>query len=228
MTDELETLVRFRPETIGPSAHVTARATAGFTDFLSNAVADQSQRRPPHRRRLVLAVSGVSLLLVALGGAATALFADRQSDGVVLIAPPVEATIGEALTLRVQESNLGTCIDVLTSGGSAGGCGMSLDSPMGVSSGGVGATIFLNGWVPLDTARIEVTLTDGTTIVVNAFETFSGYDVNFFAVLLDPTLGPEPPPAALATAYDESGIVVATLDRRDFEQTPVDHGPEAD
>jgi len=211
MTNEMDTLTRHRPLTTGPAPEVTERASRSFAEFLDNQSAGTTNDGSTHTRkrwyRRPLAIAGWTAILVAAGGVAIAV----TGDGVVYVEPPTQITETGDLSLVIQESNIGPCLEVRTDGGMAGGCGVDLDEPLSVGTGGIGATTFASGWAPPGTAKVEMAFPGGEIVNVATFETVEGYDKMFFVVPLSPSLGDEPPLPLQVLAYDHQGNTLAMV-----------------
>lgn len=122
--------------------------------------------------------------------------------------------VGE-LSLVIQGSNIGFCLEVRTEGGMAGGCGTDFDEPLSVGVGGIMEATFAHGWAPLGTAEIEMTFASGEIVYVTAFEAVEGYDVAFFLAPLPSSLGREPSLPLQAVAYDAQRNTLATTSYTD-------------
>ena len=133
-------------------------------------------------------------------------------DGVTYIEPATQITVIGDLTLVVQESNIGPCLQVRTeAGGMSGGCGPDFGLPLNVGFGGIGGKSFTSGWAPAGTIEVVITLADGVIVSVTALQSVEEYDVLFFLKLL-PSSGNEPGlPPIQATAFDASGSPLATV-----------------
>ncbi len=132
-------------------------------------------------------------------------------DGMIYTEPATQITVIDGLTLVVQESNIGPCLEVRIEGGGAGSCGNNFDEPLNVGFGGVNGKSFTSGWAPVGTFEVVITLAGGDIVSVTALQSVEGYDVLFFLALL-PSLGNEPGlPPIEATAFDASGNPLASV-----------------
>ncbi len=132
-------------------------------------------------------------------------------DGMTYTEPATQITVIDGLTLVVQESSIGPCLEVRIEGGGAGSCGNNFDEPLNVGFGGVNGKSFTSGWAPVGTLEVVITLADGEIVSVTALQSVQGYDVLFFLALL-PSPGNEPGlPPIEATAFDANGNPLATV-----------------
>ncbi|MCH7586163.1 MAG: hypothetical protein IH941_13570 [Acidobacteria bacterium] len=133
-------------------------------------------------------------------------------DGVTYIEPTTQITVIDDLTLVVQESNIGPCLEVRTeAGGMAGGCGADFGQPLNVGFGGIREKRFTIGWAPVGTIEVVITLADGEIVSVTTLHSVEGYDVLFFLALL-PSSGNEPgSPPIEATAFDAGESPLASV-----------------
>lgn len=198
MVDELTLLRVHRPATNGPDPLVTEQAISDFSDFLQS----QKPRAVPHRskpstRRWLVIITAVAVLLLA-AGIAIGVF----GDGVVYTEAPTEITTVDDLTLIVQESNIGTCVEVRsTDGRMAGGCGgVDFDQPLSIQQGVISGTRYLSGWTSPATAEIVVTFPNGEQLSITGFVQADGYPVQFFLATDTPSES-----GLTATAFDNSG-----------------------
>ena len=211
MTNEIGILANYEPLTLGPNADLTERAKRSFTEFLevqdTTAISSpKTMRARWHRRPLVVAAMAVALL--AAGGIAIGVI----GDGVVYVEPATPITETAGLTLVVQESNIGPCLEVRTAdGGMAGGCGADLAEPLSISVGSIDETTFASGWAPPGSAKIEMSFDDGEAVTVTTFELVEGYKVLFFVVSPVPSQGAEPSLPTKAAAYDHQGNTLAKV-----------------
>lgn len=158
-------------------------------------------------------------MLLAGGGVAIAVI----GDGVFYVEEATEITEIDGLTLVVQESNIGPCLQVHFDGGMAGGCGADLDEPLSVSTGGIRTTTFASEWAPPGTAKVEMTFSGGEVVKVTNFETAEEYDIVFFVVPLPPSLGDEPPLPLQVVAYNDQGDSLATVSYADGSDSDPQH-----
>lgn len=217
MTDEMDILAKHRPLTSGPSPEFTHQAERDFTEFLKQqetATSDQPGKRARWRSRpLVVAVLAVALL--AAGGVAIGVI----GDGLRHLGPATPITETNDLSLVVQESNIGPCLEVRKADGTmAGGCGADLSQPLSISVGSIGQTAFADGWAPRDTTRLEVTFVNGETITVTTFQTVDEYDVLFFLIPLNASSA-EPVVPIHAAAYDDQGNTLASISYEDVSDS---------
>lgn len=223
MTNEMDTLVQHQPPTTGPASDASERATRSFAEFLARQSPATTHTGPtPTRRRWYrrpLAIAGLAAMLLAGGGVAIAVI----GDGVFYVEEATEITEIDGLTLVVQESNIGPCLQVHFDGGMAGGCGADLDEPLSVSTGGIRTTTFASGWAPPGTAKVEMTFSGGEVVKVTNFETAEEYDIVFFVVPLPPSLGDEPPLPLQVVAYNDQGDSLATVSYADGSDSDPQH-----
>ncbi len=131
-------------------------------------------------------------------------------DGMTYTEPATQITVIDGLTLVVQESNIGPCLEVHVEGGGSGSCG-PLDDPLNVGFGGIYGKTYTTGWAPVGTFEVVITLAGGDIVSVTALQSVQGYDVLFFLALL-PSPGNEPGlPPIEATAFDASGNPLASV-----------------
>ena len=114
---------------------------------------------------------------------------------------------GLTLTLRGALDN--PCIEVKSEKGMAGGCGADFTQPLNITVGATGGISFVDGWAAAGTAKVVVTLADGTEIEVTDLVAVEGFDVLFFLELMPPTVNGESELPIMAVALDRSGEVVA-------------------
>lgn len=198
MVDELALVRVHRPATNEPDPLVREQAISDFGDFLQS----QKSRAVPHSsklstRRWLVIITAVAALVVA-AGVAVGIF----GDGVVYTEGPTEITTVDHLTLMVQESNIGTCVEVRsTDGQMAGGCGgVDFDQPLSIQQGVITGTSYLSGWTSLDTAEVVVTFPNGEQLSITEFVQADGYPVQFFLATGTPS-----EPGLTAAAFDNSG-----------------------
>jgi len=213
--NEMDVLSRHRPATLGPSPDLTEAATRTFGEFLDSqnpatAISSSTPTRARWRRR-PLVIAGMAVILLAVGGVAVAVI----GDSVVYVEPATQIIQTGDLTLVLQESNIGPCLEVRIEGGIAGGCGADFDEPLSVGVGSIGETTFASGWAPPGTAGIEMVFPGGEIVKVAAFESLEGYDVVFFVVLLPASLGFEVGLPLDAVALDDQGNTLATVSYTD-------------
>ncbi len=147
------------------------------------------------------------MILLAAGGIASVII----GDGVVYVEPANQITQANGLTLVVQESNIGPCLEVRTGEGMSGGCGADFNEPISISTGGIGDATFASAWAPPGPAEIEMTFPGGEIVKVVAFQVMEGYDVAFFVAPLPPSPGREPSLPLQVVAYDAQGNTLATV-----------------
>ncbi len=217
MKKELDLLRQHRPTTSGPEPEVTERATRSFGEFLDSQTPTVTIRhtRPTRRQWLgrPLAIAGLATTLLAAGGIAIAVI----SDGVVYVDPATRITETDGLTLVVQDSNKGLCLEVRSDDGSmSGGCGFDFDTnPLGVNLGLVNGKTFASGWAPPGTVKVVMTFPDGETMEVTAIHVVEGYDVVFFVASPSRSPGYEETVLPDAAAYDVQGNTLATVSYSD-------------
>jgi hypothetical protein len=222
MTNEMSILAQYQPPTEGPSPEITESATKSFAEFLQNQGTTTSGRvKPTHTRwrRRPLVVAALAGALLAAGGVAIAVI----GDGVVYVEPATPITETAGLTLVVQESNIGPCLEVRTEDGMAGGCGIDFAEPLSVGVGSIGQTTFASGWAPPGTTEVELTFENGEALTVTTFEVVEGHDVLFFVVSPVPSPGTEPSLPTRAVAYGDQGHAVATIDYGEANDTDPQH-----
>lgn len=113
-------------------------------------------------------------MLLAAGGIAIVI----NGDGVGYVGPGTRIAETGGLTLVVQESSIGICLEVRTAAGEmAGGCGEDFGEPIGVNVGFVAGKSFASGWAPPGTAEIEMTFREGETMIVTTFEAVAEHDI---------------------------------------------------
>ena len=213
MTKELDVLRRHRPITSGPDPDLTDRALHSFSEFLdSQAPATGMRETNPTRKssaRRSLAIAALATTLIAAGGIAIAVI----GDGVVYAEPATEITEVNGLTLVVQDSNKGTCLEVRTEDGNmAGGCGVQFQrSPLEVGIGFVSGRSFASGWAPHGTTMVVMTFHNGETMSVTAVQVVDGYDLVFFVASPLPLPGNQIVLPDRAAAYDAEGRTLATV-----------------
>lgn len=209
--DEIEILRGHRPPTSGPPPEVTERAREDFGRFLANQHPVQAiTKRGRMRRRRRWAIPALALLLVGTGG--VALGALGFLDGVIYERPAKEIITTDDLTLVVQESNLGPCLEVRTEeGGMSGGCGADLEEPLSVAVGVVDGKSFVSGWAPPGTVQVRMTFPDGDTVSVTNLHRVEGYPVVFFLASPVPSTGGEPMLPVEVSAFDQEGRVLHAL-----------------
>ena len=134
---------------------------------------------------------------------------EADPDGVVYFEPASQIVETDGLTLVVQDSNNGPCLEVRTEDGMAGGCGSDFSRPLDVGFGSVGDKSFASGWAPAGTVEVVITFSSGDMLSVTALHRVQGYDVLFF--LGSPLPSPEPALPIEATAYDTDGNLLATV-----------------
>ena len=211
--NEMDLLSRHRPATSGPSSDITEGATRAFAEFLDGQSPPTIGRSGATRarwRRRSLVIAGLAVMVLAAGGVAIAVYNGLYGDGVVYVEPATEIMETAGLTLVVQDSNVGPCLEVRTERGMAGGCGFDFDDPLNVGAGGVGDATFTSGWAPPGTAKVEMTFPGGETVMVTTFQAVEGYDIVFFVALLPPSFGREPSAPSQTVAYDAQGNTLAT------------------
>jgi hypothetical protein len=209
MTDEISILAKYRPLTSGPSPEFSHHAERDFTEFLKQQETTTSRQPEKKKRRrsrpLVLAVLAVALL--AAGGVAVAVI----GDGLRYVGPATPITETDDLSLVVQESNIGPCLEVRKADGTmAGGCGADLSEPLSISVGSVGQSAFADGWAPPTTAKLEMIFANGEAITVTTFQTVDEYDVLFFVIPLNGSSAETSLPIQ-AVAYDDQGNTLASI-----------------
>lgn len=158
-------------------------------------------------RRRPLVIAGVVTLLLAIAGVAIAII----GDGVVYVGPATDITATGDLTLVVQDSNLGPCLQVHSKGTMSGGCGADLSRPLSVGVGSLDGTSFASGWAPPGTVEVVMTFSGGETLSVTALQLVEGYEVLFFLAAPAPSPGSEPSLPIEVTAYDAAGNELATV-----------------
>jgi hypothetical protein len=147
-------------------------------------------------------------MILAAGGVAIAVI----GDGVVYIEPETQIAEINGLTLVVQDSNIGPCLEVHAVDGSvAGGCGTIFDSPLSIGVGAIDGKTYASGWAPRETTEVVMTFPGGETLSVTALEVAEGYEVVFFVVSPVPSPGSEPTLPDEASAYDAQGNRLATV-----------------
>lgn len=208
---ETDVLSRHRPATSGPNLEATERATRAFEGFLDGraraaTLGGSTPTRAPWRKRS-LAIAGMAAVLLMVGSVAYATF----GDGVFYVKPATQITQTGDLSLVLQDSNMGPCLEVRTAQGMSGGCGGDFDEPLSISTGGIGDATFATGWGPPGTAKIEMTFPGGEIVKVTTFEMLQGYDVLFFIAPLPPTLGRESSLPLQTVAFDAGGNTLATI-----------------
>lgn len=222
MTDEISILAKHRPLTSGPSPEFTHHAERNFTEFLKQqetTTSVQPEKRVRRRSR-PLAVAILAVALLAAGGVAIGVI----GDGVGYVGPATPITETDDLSLVVQESNIGPCLEVRKADGTmAGGCGADLSEPLHIGVGSIGQTAFADGWAPPNTARVEMTFADGEAITVTSFQTTDEYDVLFFLIPLNGSSA-EPSLPIQAAAYDDQGNTLASISYDDVS----DSAPQQD
>ena len=132
-------------------------------------------------------------------------------DGVTYIEPATQITVINGLTLVVQESNIGPCLQVRVEGGMAGGCGDNFDDPLNVGFGFVGGKSFTSGWAPVGTFEVVITLADGEIVSVTTLHSVEEYDVWFFLALMPSPGNDFGRPPIEATAFDANGSPLASV-----------------
>jgi hypothetical protein len=210
----MDVLSRHCPATSGPDLGVTEHATHSFSEFLdSQGTAPTTRAAKLIRRRWhqrPLAIAGLAVMILAAGGVAIAVLG--EPDGVVYVKPATQIMGTDGLTLVVQDSNIGPCLEVRTEqGGMAGGCGTDFDDPLSVGVGLIDGKSFLSGWAPTGTVEVSMTFPDGETLSVTALQEVEGYEVMFFLASPAPSLGNEPYLPIEAIAYDGDGNTLATV-----------------
>jgi len=224
MTNELSILAHYQPTTEGPSPEITERAAKSFAEFLQTQGTTTSSRVQPTRtrwRRRPLVVAALAGALLAAAGVAIAVI----GDGVVYIDSATPITEIAGLTLVVQESNIGPCLEVRTEDASmAGGCGIDFAEPLSVGVGSIGQTTFASGWAPPGTTEVELTFENGDALTVTSFEVVEGHDVLFFVVSPLPSPGTEPSLPTRAVAYGDQGHTLATIGYGEANDTDLQHG----
>jgi len=113
------------------------------------------------------------------------------------------------LTLTLSGALDNPCVEVRSATGMAGGCGADFSQLLQFGVGGVDGISFVNGWAPQNSAKVVVTLGDGTEIEVTDLVAVEGFDVLFFLELLPPTVSGEPELPITATAFDQTGGITA-------------------
>lgn len=211
-TDELS---RYRPATEGPNHEATARASRTFEDFLTEQAQTPAVARPRRARskRGSFVMGGVAAVVLAAGSVAYATFG--AGDGIFYTEPATQIAQSGDLSLVLQDSNIGPCLEARNSEGMAGGCGADMNMPLSVSTGSIGGVdgvTFAIGWGPPGAVRIEMTFPNGELVVVTSFEKLEGYDVMFFIATLPSTLGIEPPVPERTVAFDSAGNPLATTE----------------
>jgi len=134
-------------------------------------------------------------------------------DGVNYLGAGTEIVQTGSLTLVIQDSNAGTCLQVRTNtGGMSGGCGADFSTPMSVQVGSIGETAFASGWAPAATARLTLTFGDGSTQDIERLTQVDAYgELVFFLVPIPrPETGTDLPLPSVA--YNSSGEELARLD----------------
>ena len=213
MTNELEVLGRHRPTTSGPRLATTEHATRTFSEFLDSQTPTATTRksRPTRKRglRRPFAIAALATTLLAAGGVAIAVI----GDGVAYHGPATQIAEIDGLTLVVQDSNKGPCLEVRSEDGSmAGGCGADFDSnPLSVGAGLISGRTFVNGWAPQGTVEVVMTFPGGERVSVTALQVVEGYDVVFFVASPVPPDGNETVLPDEAAAYDAKGNTLATV-----------------
>lgn len=113
------------------------------------------------------------------------------------------------LTLTLSGALDNPCVRVRSATGMAGGCGADFAELLNIAVGGTGGMSFVDGWAGAGTAKVLVTLADGTEIEVTELVAVEGFDVLFFLELLPPTADGEPELPIRATAFDQTGAITA-------------------
>jgi hypothetical protein len=151
-------------------------------------------------------------VITAVGGPWNEFYEWPPPDGVVYVKPATEITRTDGLTLVVQDSNIGPCLEVRTEqGGMAGGCGADFEEPLSVDVGLVDGKSFVSGWAPAGTVELSMTFPDGEILSVTALQVVEGYEVMFFLASPAPSIGNEPYFPIEAIAYDSDGNTLATV-----------------
>lgn len=215
MTNEIDLLRQYRPVALGPSPNVTTRARKDFTEFLESqrSPGEAFERRPPSRRwQRRIAVAGIAALLLVLGGVAIGQFV----DGVFYSQSEIEVIRAGELSLVIQESNIGPCLEVRTTNGSmSGGCGADFTVPLSVEVGLIEGSMYTSGWAPPGTTLVIITFPNAEEVRVSDFAVVEEYEVVFFMASPVPQLGDHGPMFIKATAHDAEGNVIATLTQAD-------------
>ena len=115
------------------------------------------------------------------------------------------------LTLTLSGALDNPCVEVRSATGMAGGCGADFTEPLNIAVGGIDGELFVDGWAPVGTAKVVVSLADGTEIEVTDLVVVEGFDVLFFLELLPPTANGEPELPIKATAFDQTGAITANF-----------------
>ncbi len=113
------------------------------------------------------------------------------------------------LTLTLSGALDIPCVRVRSATGMAGGCGADFTQPLNITVGATGGMSFVDGWVAAGTAKVVVTLADGTVIEVTDLVAVEGFDVLFFLELMPLTVSGEPELPITATAFDQTGGITA-------------------
>lgn len=224
MTDEMSILAKYQPWTSGPNPEFTEHAKRNFSEFLKQQDTTTSLRPVKiraRRRSRLLVVALLAVALLAAGGVAIGII----GDGVGYVGPVIPITETDGLSLVVQESNIGPCLEVRKADDTmAGGCGADLSEPLHIGVGSLDQTAFADGWAPPNTVRVEMTFANGEAVTVTAFQSIDEYDVLFFVIPL-PASSTEPSLPVQAAAYDDQGTTLASVAYDDVRD-PAHHHDE--
>ena len=136
---------------------------------------------------------------------------ENSGDGVQRIGSSTEVVNRGGLTLVIQPSNIGPCIEVRSGGSMSGGCGVDLRIPLTVNVGSIGGTSFATGWAPPSTDEVVMTSADGEQLSIHNFETIPDYDMWFFLETAALSTGTEQFLPVQTVAYDADGNEIASF-----------------
>ncbi len=154
-------------------------------------------------RSWVECMDGIDIVFVSGWLANTGLEPDLEAgDG-------FEVVKRGGLTLTLSGALDNPCVEVRSATGMAGGCGADFTQLLQLGAGGIDGVLFVDGWAPASTAKVVVTLADGTEIEVTDLVAVEGFDVLFFLELVPPTANGESELPITATAFDQTGAITA-------------------